>query len=67
MAEYIEMETLLGVLENKKRECYEIGGMTHQYFAAGVALAIEDVKKISAADVAPVRHGRWDGESTGDA
>lgn len=49
MAEYIEREALIKAIEN---DCLELVYYTKED-------AIQCVKAIQAADVAPVRHGRW--------
>ena len=50
MAEYIEREALIKAIEN---DCLELVYYTKED-------AIQCVKAIPAADVAPVRHGQWE-------
>ena len=53
MAEYISKEALLKVLRGSAVGKYPAS------FYMGLFAAASEVEKISAADVAPVRHGRW--------
>ena len=56
MAEYIDREATVGLLENKYQD---MSAMPASYYA-GFQYALNMLKQIpSAADVAPVVHGRW--------
>ena len=63
MAEYIEREA---VLEAVKQEREYVGKYSFEEehawavgFQQGVTFALSDISAIPAADVAPVRHGKW--------
>lgn len=52
MAEYIERESLYQKMEHRYK--YSFGAARNAY-----GIAVDDVLDAPAADVAPVRHGRW--------
>lgn len=62
MTEYIEREAAIAYIREQSEECQkafeELGGESGIYADAYNDLA-EDFYSISAADVAPVVHGRW--------
>lgn len=62
MAEYITREAAIAYIREQSEECQkafeELGGESGIYADAYNDLA-EDFYSIPAADVAPVRHGRW--------
>lgn len=62
MAEYIEREAAIAYIREQSEECQkafeELGGESGIYADAYNDLA-EDFYSIPAADVAPVRHGKW--------
>ena len=59
MKEYIEREAVLGYPIRKDHYDREHG---NEHFVFGIESVIEFVENLPAADVAPVRHGRWIGE-----
>lgn len=63
MGEYISREAAIAYIREQSEECQkafeELGGESGIYADAYNDLA-EDFYRIPAADVAPVRHGRWD-------
>lgn len=63
MSDYIEREAAIAYIHEQSEECQkafeELGGESGIYADAYNDLA-EDFYRIPAADVAPVRHGRWD-------
>ena len=66
MAEYIEREAAIAVIEEKQKELCPVGmysrhavyGSDREKFDAWEEI-IEAIEAIPAADVQPVRHGRW--------
>lgn len=57
MAEYIKREAILDLLKNKYQD---MSAMPASYYK-GFQYALKTIEKIKpAADVAPVRHGRWE-------
>ena len=66
MAEYIEREALLAELEDEIDFVSPFyNAEQNQYFTMGLRCAYRDAQRFPAADVAPVRHGRWIKESDG--
>lgn len=59
MAEYIEREALLEQLEERQAFLLNEYGY-HDYYTRGFEEAVDKVQDFQAADVAPVRHGRWE-------
>ena len=59
MKEYIEREAVLDYPIRKDHYDREHG---NEHFVFGIESVIEFVENLPAADVAPVRHGRWIGE-----
>lgn len=56
MAEYIKKEAILDLLKNKYQD---MSAMPASYYK-GFQYALKTIEKIKpAADVSPVRHGRW--------
>ena len=51
--EYIDLEEAVAALKRNSLKCF------NSYYK-GYVNAIEDLADIPAADVAPVRHGRWE-------
>lgn len=66
MAEYIEKDEALAIIENKQREICPMGrysrnsvyGSDRETFDDWQEI-LDEIDAIPAADVAPVRHGRW--------
>ncbi len=57
MAEYIEREAILDLLKNKYQD---MSAMPASYYV-GFQYALKTIEKIKpAADVVPVKHGRWE-------
>lgn len=56
MKEYIEREAALAICENEYKERVKMADWCGDTVAWNIAA---DVSAIPAADVAPVRHGRW--------
>ena len=57
MAEYINRDAYIRCLSSGKAEFVDDYG---KGWSAGINTAIRACEKFPAADVAPVRHGRWD-------
>ena len=57
MAEYIERDALLQDIEDSVRITSKTGMINPE--TRGAYKIIERIKSAAAADVAPVRHGRW--------
>lgn len=53
MAEYIEREDAIGMLRGSAIAKYPLS------FYFGIFASADELEKLPAADVAPVRHGRW--------
>ena len=64
MAEYIEREAAIAYIrdraEERQRAFDEFGAESNGIYADAYNDLAEDFYKIPSADVAPVRHGRWD-------
>lgn len=66
MAEYIDKDEALAIIENKQREICPMGrysrhavyGSDREAFDNWQEI-VDEIDAIQAADVAPVRHGRW--------
>ena len=66
MAEYIEKDEALAIIENKQREICPMGlysrnsvyGSDREAFDNWQEI-LDEIEAIQLADVAPVRHGRW--------
>lgn len=56
MAAYIEREVVLKIL--KRHPCGTWRGIA-MYYSDEIKAAMKDIESLPAADVAPVRHGRW--------
>ena len=73
MDEYIERDEAVAIIEEKQKEICPLGrwnrnavyGTDRDRFDAWEEI-IDQIKAIPAADVAPVRHGRWDESADGD-
>ena len=57
--EYIEREAFVDHLENAKEILWRDTSLSSMYAAKLVDIFLACVKVFPAADVAPVRHGRW--------
>ena len=62
MAEYIEREALEVELNHRLNFLMGEDG-EYDHYTSGFDEAVTRVEKFPAADVAPVRHGRWDGDN----
>lgn len=60
MAEYIERETVIRGIEAVQTGLSKNPQEAGRIMAYGMSASINTVKTIPAADVAPVRHGRWE-------
>lgn len=60
MAEYIEREAIMEFPIRKDRCDKE---HANEHFIFGIESVLEYVENLPAADVAPVVHGRWDGDT----
>lgn len=66
MAEYIEKDEALAIIENRQREICPMGlyrrnavyGSDRETFDNWQEI-LDEIEAIPSADVAPVRHGRW--------
>lgn len=50
--EYIEREAIIAILS-------QMANVTSHDYSAGISVAIDAIEIFPAADVVPVRHGRW--------
>ena len=62
MAEYIEREALEVELNHRLNFLMGENG-EYDHYTSGFDEAVTRVENFPAADVAPVRHGRWDGDN----
>ena len=62
MAEYIEREALEVELNHRLNFLMGEDG-EYDHYTSGFDEAVTRVENFPAADVAPVRHGRWDGDN----
>ena len=62
MAEYIEREALEVELNHRLNFLMDENG-EYDHYTSGFDEAVTRVENFPAADVAPVRHGRWDGDN----
>lgn len=73
MAEYIEREEALAIIEEKQKELCPVGrygrsyvyGSDREKYDAWEEI-VDALENIPAADVAPVVHGRWEQDADGD-
>ena len=59
MAEYIEREALERSLNERLNRLFKLHGR-HDHYVQGFDDCVGRVEEFPAADVAPVRHGRWE-------
>lgn len=74
MAEYIEREAVIALIEEKQKSLCPLGRFSRHELYGGDREKFDDWQEIidqlaalPIADVEPVRHGQWDGESDGYA
>ena len=60
MAEYISREEVMSVIANMKVEHhYDAANLEDRYVVAHLLEVADKIKDLKAADVQPVKHGRW--------